>query len=564
MTQNWVLVFLLGAIVTVANWEHLFEFIQGREDFSLSSSNAFREIIQVFDTEPNCGLRQECPANSFSIFLSTGLPLVSKPSLCINGKHLMKPLVNGDGRGINAAVMESKYFQVLSFRNFDTYLSNKSSEILNWLDGISDGDIVVMFTHDEAASKLDGETKSLINELGSGKIQNLQYRSQWYMISQKGTKGFTVYEKITYSKRKTWGDKIEFRGCVPRNIPKKITTADEPLKENRKKAQFCKEKQDDKYKGFCNEARFEIIMPALLTNKSLFGNEVFSVPIYIFASKNLEVMISALDSLIHQPGIVPSLITILYESESSDVVGLSRIYDVNSNKTKKFAASFEKKLLQIRGIAEKSYPTKRHLIVIDSEVIPSPDFLFFIAQLLPIVQKDDEVSTISCWSPNCYETEGGVHLAYRIRGVPRFAALISSVGEDHFYQEMFAPDVSRIQGPETCHMPSLEPDNWIERPQDLLKNRYFHKLIMLQQLSQVVEVDEVLSSCSDSSIKYDTNAIYVPFDYETLSKLLKCLGIQNEHYGESDGIIRLYIRGKNVLVITSNSSFYKSRPIVTA
>lgn len=144
---------------------------------------------QVFDTEPNCGLRQECPANSFSIFLSTGLPLVSKPSLCINGKHLMKPLVNGDGRGINAAVMESKYFQVLSFRNFDTYLSNKSSEILNWLDGISDGDIVVMFTHDEAASKLDGETKSLINELGSGKIQNLQYRSQWYMISQKGTKG---------------------------------------------------------------------------------------------------------------------------------------------------------------------------------------------------------------------------------------------------------------------------------------------------------------------------------------------------------------------------------------
>lgn len=238
-------------------------------------------------------------------------------------------------------------------------------------------------------------------------------------------------------------------------------------------------------------------MPALLTNKSLFGNEVFSVPIYIFASKNLEVMISALDSLIHQPGIVPSLITILYESESSDVVGktknlnkvpklmyrykhecttctthkkvklrnvlipgLSRIYDVNSNKTKKFAASFEKKLLQIRGIAEKSYPTKRHLIVIDSEVIPSPDFLFFIAQLLPIVQKDDEVSTISCWSPNCYETEGGVHLAYRIRGVPRFAALISSVGEDHFYQEMFAPDVSRIQGPETCHMPSLEPGKY--------------------------------------------------------------------------------------------------------
>lgn len=133
--------------------------------------------------------------------------------------------------------------------------------------------------------------------------------------------GFTTYEKITYSKKKNWGEKIEFRGCIPKTIPKKITTADEPLKQNKKKLQYCYKKQEDRYKGFCNEARFEMIMPALLTNKSLIGNPVYTMPIYLFASQNLEIMIAALDNLIHQPGASASLVTVLYENNTSDIDG---------------------------------------------------------------------------------------------------------------------------------------------------------------------------------------------------------------------------------------------------
>lgn len=293
--------------------------------------------------------------------------------------------------------------------------------------------------------------------------------------------GFTSYEKITYSKKKNWGEKIEFRGCVPRNIPKKITTADEPLKENRRKLQFCEGKRMDKYKGFCNEARFEIIMPSLLTNKSLVGNIAYTLPIYLFASENLELLIASLDSLIHQPGIALSLVTILYENNFSDlpskivmlppptnrlttilmlsiILGLAKIYGMRYNKTK-FGKSFEKKLSQAREIAIRVYPLKKYLIVIDTDVIPSPDFLFFMAQILPILEKDQEVSTISGWSPNCYKEEGNVHLAYRIRGTPKYAALISMKEKINGTGEIFAPDVARVQGPEICHLPSLEPGN---------------------------------------------------------------------------------------------------------
>lgn len=135
-------------------------------------------------------MRQACPKNSFSTFLSTGLFPENKPKLCVDGKHLMKPVVK-EVRGLNAAVIEPNNFEVVSVRNFDTYLFNKSEEIAEWINGIFDGDIIIIFTYDEASTQLGGETRTLFNKLGSGKIQNLQFRSQWYMITQKGTKGLT-------------------------------------------------------------------------------------------------------------------------------------------------------------------------------------------------------------------------------------------------------------------------------------------------------------------------------------------------------------------------------------
>lgn len=146
-------------------------------------------LEQVADVEENCGLKQPCPPNSFAIFLSTGTFPENKPKLCVGGKYLIKPTKEGEARGLNAAVVEPVDFEVISVRNFDTYLYNKSIEISEWIDDTMNDDIIIIFTYDEASAKLGGETKAMLNELGSGKIQNLQYRSQWYMITQKGSEG---------------------------------------------------------------------------------------------------------------------------------------------------------------------------------------------------------------------------------------------------------------------------------------------------------------------------------------------------------------------------------------
>ena len=113
------------------------------------------------------------------------------------------------------------------------------------------------------------------------------------------------------------------------------------------------------------------------------------------------------------------------------------------------------------------------MIVIDSDVIPSPDFLFFMAQLLPVLKKDPEVSFITGWSSNCYKSKGNVHLAYRIYGTPIYAALISAKNKSTFQGDMFAPDVARVQGPDVCHLPSLE---W---------GKIYHKVKYLYQKKRI-------------------------------------------------------------------------------
>lgn len=136
--------------------------------------------------------------------------------------------------------------------------------------------------------------------------------------------------------KRWWGDLIEFKSCVPRKVPKHRTVADETLHENKLRTNFCHGKTDDKYKGFCQESRFELIIPSLLTNRSLIGNPAYSSPFFLYASNNFELLVASMDSLLHQPGVFVPLITVLYHESQTDVSGNSKAQKTNLPNLKGF------------------------------------------------------------------------------------------------------------------------------------------------------------------------------------------------------------------------------------
>ncbi len=46
--------------------------------------------------------------------------------------------------------------------------------------------------------RLSDYTKQLLNELGSGFIQNVNFRDNWAFVGQKGIKGFGEIEQVKF------------------------------------------------------------------------------------------------------------------------------------------------------------------------------------------------------------------------------------------------------------------------------------------------------------------------------------------------------------------------------
>jgi len=76
-------------------------------------------------------------------------------------------------------------------RNFDTYSVDSAGDMDRWLDQMMPNDILLIFTADEASSKLNHTTRQILNSLGSGKIQDITFRAQWFMITQKKGRGMS-------------------------------------------------------------------------------------------------------------------------------------------------------------------------------------------------------------------------------------------------------------------------------------------------------------------------------------------------------------------------------------
>ncbi|CAI6355995.1 unnamed protein product [Macrosiphum euphorbiae] len=154
------------------------------------------------------------------------------------------------GRGINVAVIESTTYTIMDVKNFDTYEYN-SSNLDEWLDHmVKVGDVVIFFTFDEASKKLTKNTRNVLYNMGSGKIQDLWYRCQWFMVTQKGIQGITPYEKITYSHKNNWADVLDEKLCVPFQITGNPIVSDDL---SNQQLSFCNATFDE-YTEYCNES----------------------------------------------------------------------------------------------------------------------------------------------------------------------------------------------------------------------------------------------------------------------------------------------------------------------
>ncbi|XP_065845188.1 protein O-linked-mannose beta-1,2-N-acetylglucosaminyltransferase 1-like [Oscarella lobularis] len=372
---------------------------------------------------PLCGQKTACESSHLAIHVVSG-PDTDSAFICVEGKDIVTSV--NSRRGINVVVIHGRTKSVVAVKNFDTY-SEEGDEFSEFLNGINDGRIVVMATADDASYRLGKVGRAAIRKFGSSKIDSLNFRGSWLMIGQKGMKGTSIYEEIDPAELGLWSNGVEFSGCVPIQVD----SLNFGISAHQS---FCA--QHEGYGPFCSVSQASQPITHSPQSSTRFHH---TIPIVIIASSNRgSYLAQCIQSLFALPGLNSSLISVFidgYSVEIQRLVNLFLIKNVQFPKVK--STSDMEQIFRNADVVAAHYfrslktsweifPTKDCVIVLEEDLIVSPDFLYYFHYLKPLLDKDETLLTVSAWNDNGYlHTSTDNSKLYRTEFFPGLGWLLS-------------------------------------------------------------------------------------------------------------------------------------------
>lgn len=372
----------------------------------------------------HCGLKTACAAKQFPVMISTGSESTKLPEICVSGYMVMDGELNNAGRGMNVVIVDPQTGKPKSVSRFDTYEKDSLNMEL-YLDSMKPGDIVIAVAHDDASRKLNFHTREKLNQLGSGMAQNIKFRDVWFFVGQKGIDGFTNMEKISYAGMDAeWPTPIIEAFCVPDKIVGSQVIPDPPANRNDIRREFCK--KYDGYGEFCDPSHVDepFLKPADLTDEKLKENPVYSSPILIIPGLNHNALVRTLETTVMQQGVKLENVLVTFDEkfpEQGELAGLFGFQNVSLDGSVQYSDQVIKALEKTASI----FPKARYLIVIEEELVLSPDFLYFLAQCTPTLDKDPSLLGVSAFNFHGFEElSSNKSLVYRVEDFPGLAFMI--------------------------------------------------------------------------------------------------------------------------------------------
>ncbi|KAK7488581.1 hypothetical protein BaRGS_00020198, partial [Batillaria attramentaria] len=229
---------------------------------------------------PHCGLDSACPMDHVAVGVYSGMENTKPPYVCVDGHIVISENLNKGGRGFNVVTISHKTLKPVSVIHADTYTSD-STDLELYLEALNVGDIVVAVVSDDGAKKLSYSARDLLNNLGSGYIQNLRFRDVWFFIGQKGMDGFATMEQISYAGFDGgWPKPIKRSYCVPSKLVGRKIIPDPEFYRFDERREFCK--KYDGYPEFCDPSHVDEKLKSVgVADKVLQGHQIFETPLIV-------------------------------------------------------------------------------------------------------------------------------------------------------------------------------------------------------------------------------------------------------------------------------------------
>ncbi|XP_075053377.1 protein FAM3B isoform X2 [Mixophyes fleayi] len=171
-----------------------------------------------------CGVWKTCSSSEIVYRIRSGASKDNLPEVCLENKILLGGASQIGDRGINFAIVNHKTMEVTETKTFDMYEGEFSGPMVDFINKIPVGSIILVASHDDASTKLNDAAKKALKDLGSKEIQNVKFRSQWVFLALKGGNipEDIEREKIIHSDNSKnryggWPAEIQIDGCLPKN-----------------------------------------------------------------------------------------------------------------------------------------------------------------------------------------------------------------------------------------------------------------------------------------------------------------------------------------------------------
>ncbi|XP_013874725.1 protein FAM3A [Austrofundulus limnaeus] len=170
-----------------------------------------------------CGLSAPCPPKHLAFRLVSGAANVIGPKICLEDKILVSSVKNNVGRGLNIALVNGVTGELLETKTFDMWAGDVS-DLLKFLRPLHEGTLVFVASFDDAATKMNDESRKLFEGLGSTAVKELAFRDSWVFVGAKGIENKSPFEQRMKNSKNSnkyegWPESLEMDGCIPLRPP---------------------------------------------------------------------------------------------------------------------------------------------------------------------------------------------------------------------------------------------------------------------------------------------------------------------------------------------------------
>ncbi|XP_073524566.1 protein FAM3B isoform X2 [Phyllobates terribilis] len=167
-----------------------------------------------------CAAWRTCSPSEVVYKIRSGGGKSIQPDICLDDEILLGAGKRNGDRGINIAVVNRETMKLTDSKTFDMYDGDFSGPMVEFINKIPSGSLILVASFDDAAYKLTEPGKKVFEDLGSKEIRNLKFRSQWVFLAGKGV---TIPDNAEREKAihadgnnryRGWPAEIQIDGCL--------------------------------------------------------------------------------------------------------------------------------------------------------------------------------------------------------------------------------------------------------------------------------------------------------------------------------------------------------------